>query len=428
MLAIKIEPGQNLDKSLASAGSALKNLIKAASEEGFLRIVSATSSESIVALLIAFSVLNKKSFTVSASVSPKPPTAIYEPTLLLGFQSPLGYTNETTRDSVVAISSGINEPPPLNASYISCEGSVGACTYMALKSANETAIEPEYAVLSISSTYASRYIDVAGHMAGLDKILASALANDDKVSLFMLTSVKSYRAHLLDVCDSLQVTLDPFYKGLTGNKEQCMVLFESSGLGGLARKRASMMDVDELNALAKTILTYLKDVVKRPFDVTEFVGGNYLASEKLIINDPREALNLVELSSETWGLQAAASLASNYDEEYPQASSQLNLVANTITDIVDNVKLVDEGYISGFKVYSIKDVSPSAPLQLLWRALKLLGYIDPRSLLAVESDDGLLISLPQVYEAFGYIGVSKLTSLEGAEPRGVRIWIPRQHQ
>lgn len=427
-MAIKIEPGQNLDKSLASAGSALKNLMKAASEEGFLRIVSATNSESIVAMLVAFSVINKKSFMVSASVSPKPPTAIYEPTLLLGFQSPLGYTNETARDLTVAISSSINEPPPLNASYISCDGSVGACTYMALKSANETAIEPEYAVLSISSTYASKYMDLAGHIAGLDKILASALANDDKISLFMLTSIKSYRAHILDVCDSLQVTIDPFYKGLTGNKEQCMVLFESSGLGDLARKRTSMMDVDEVNATAKAVLTYLKDVIKRPFDVTEFVGGNYLASEKLIINDPREALNLVEFSSEAWGLQSAISLASNYDEEYPQASSQLSIVASTMSDIVNNVKLVDEGYISGFKVYSIKDVSPSVPLQLLWRALKLLGYIDPHSLLAVDEDDGLLVSLPQAYEAFGYIGVSKLASLEGAELRGVRIWIPRQHQ
>ena len=427
MLAIRVEPGQNLDKSLASASSSLKALIKTASDEGILRIVAAPSSESIMSLLMVFSILSRRGVNVVASVSPKPPSTIYEPTLLLGFPSPLGYTNDTVKDQLVLISQGTVEPPPLNASYVSCDGSIGACAYMILKGANQFSIEPEYAVLSISSSYASNYMDKAGKVSGLDKILTSSLAADEKVSLFMLTSLKGYRAHILDLCESIKITVDPFYPGLTGTN-YCVELLESNGAGELAMKKPSSMDEEELGAAAKIMLSYLKDRLKRQLDVKDFVGGVYLASEKLIITDPKEALNLVEFASDTWGLQSAIALTSNYDEEYPQAVSQLKAVAETLTETIDNARLVDLGPLNGVKVYSIKDLSERAPLQLLWRALKLLGYVDQHSYIAVESDGGLLLSMPQVYESTGHLVLQRLSEFEGAEVRGVRLWLPRSQK
>ncbi len=426
MLSIKLDPGQQLDKYLASAAAALRGVLKASEDEGVLRIASYPSPEALPAAAIMFSLMSRRSFDVIATVSPTPPQYIVEPTVLIGFNSPINYSNENVHDQVIVIGNNINEPPPLNATYIAGSGSVGSIVYFLLKSANETSVDPDYAVLAISSSYASPYSDQAGRLSGLDKLLVSALANDDKVSLFTLTSLKSYRPHILSTCSSISETIDPYFPGLTGDPDACQRLFDSLGLSDLARKRQSVMNEDELSSTAKAVLTYVKDRVKGSYEITDFVGGLYLASDKLVINDPREALSLLEFSGDLWGLASALSLASNYDEEYVQAASQLSKISRYVAEIVSTAKLVDLGLMTGFKTYSIKGLGSETPLLIVWRALKLLGYVEPQSLLAVEHEDGLLLSLMQVHEALGRAGLQRVVSLPGSEVRGLRLWVPKE--
>ncbi len=78
MLSVKVEPGQNLDKSLAASSAALKALLRRADEAGFLRIVALPSSESLVAALTLFSYLSRRGIKASISVSVRPPSRVDE--------------------------------------------------------------------------------------------------------------------------------------------------------------------------------------------------------------------------------------------------------------------------------------------------------------------------------------------------------------
>jgi hypothetical protein len=425
LLSVRLEPGQNLDRSLAAASSALKSFTKRAEEAGFSRVVSYPSPEALVAATLVFSYLNRLGLTASVSISPRPPVRVDDPTILLGFNS-LNYNNENDKDVLLALGGSIAEPPPLNATYVSVDGSLGASTAMIIRATDEGALSPEYKVLALASSYASKYVDKMGKFSGLDKIYADTLVDDENVSLYMVTYVKSYRPHVLGLCDSLSITLDPLFRSLIGPRQSCVKVIEASGLSKLAEKKASEASEDEVSAIAKAVLMAIRDKLRRQYEVVDFVGGIYVASEKLIITDPREALGLLELSLDLGGLGLAAALVLSYEEEYPQAVASLPLVAERLSGLLEDSKLMDRGTFSGVKVYSVKsDFAP--PLYLLWRALKLVGAIQGEQLLLTYEDDrGLRASMLQASEALGASGLLRLVSQEDVEYEGPFIWIPKK--
>jgi len=171
LLSVRLEPGQNLDRSLAAASSALKSFTRRAEEAGFSRVMSYPSPEALVAATLVFSYLNRLGLTASVSISPRPPVRVDDPTILLGFNS-LNYNNENDKDVLLALGGSIAEPPPLNATYVGVDGSLGASTAMIIRATDEGALSPEYKVLALASSYASKYVDKMGRFSGLDKIYA----------------------------------------------------------------------------------------------------------------------------------------------------------------------------------------------------------------------------------------------------------------
>ncbi len=424
MLNVRVEPGQNLEKGLSASVSAMKSFLKRAEELGFSRISAYPSSESLAAALLLFSYLTRRGYTAALSISVRPPALVDEPTVLLGFSS-LGFTNETDRETLIAIATSINEPPPLNATYISVDGSIGAALAMILRSVNERPLEPELKVLALASSYGSRYVDKIGKMMGLDKIYVDTLFDDSAVSLNIVTYVKSYRPHMLDLCGSLSITLDPFFPGLTGDREGCLRQAAEVGLGPLVNKRASEVSEAEATTIARAVINMLRGRVRRQYEAPDYVGGVYVASERLAIVDPREAKGLMEFSLDVGGLGLAAALFSAFEEEYPQAVATLPRVASRLSELVSEPRLSEEGAFLGTKVYKVRsDLRP--PLYLLWRALRLTGLVQDNALLAHEDQRGLRISLLQASEVLGAASLARLASEEGVELEGCSAWLRKR--
>ena len=424
MLNIRVEPGQNLDKGISASSSALKALIGRAQEVGSSRIVAYPSSESLSAAILLFSYMSRRGLPAYLSVATRPPSVIDVPTALFGFGS-LGYTNESDKDQLVAFAASISEPPPLNATYISVDGSLGVALAMALRAVNERPLEPDLKVFALASSYGSRYIDKVGKVMGLDRIYVETLFDDEAVSLNMVTYVKSYRPHMLDLCSSLSITLDPFFPGLTGNRDSCARQAAEAGLGQLANRRASEISDAEAATVAKAVMGMIKDRVRRQYEVSDYVGGVYVASDRLTIVDPREAKGLIEMAHDLGGLGLAAALISQFEDEYPQAVASLPRLAVRLAELVDESRVSEEGAFMGVRLYRVRsDFRP--PLYLLWRALTLTGIIDRNSLLAHEDERGLRLSLLQASEVLGPSSLARLQADEDVEVEGGFAWLRRK--
>lgn len=424
MLSIRVEPGQNLDKGLLASSSALKAFIRRAQEAGSSKIVAYPSSESLSAALLLFSYLTRRGLPASLSVSARPPGVIDVPTVLFGFGS-LGYTNDSDKDQLVAFASSISDAPPLNATYVSVDGSLGVSLAMVLRTLNERPLEPDLKVLALASSYGSKYVDKVGKMMGLDKIYVDTLFDDNTVSLNIVTYVKSYRPHLLDLCSSLSITVDPFFPGLTGDRDACLRQAAEAGLGSLAGKRASEISDSDAATVARAVVNMIKDRVRRQYEVSDYVGGVYVASDKLIIVDPREAKGLMELAHDIGGLGLAAALFSSFEEEYPQAVASLPRLATRVSELVSESRVSEEGTFMGVKLYRVRsDYRP--PLYILWRALTMTGVLEGSSLLVHEDERGLRISLLQASEVLGQSSLAGLEGEEEVEVEGGLAWLRRR--
>ncbi len=421
MIGLRVEPGSTLDRSLQSAMNAFKSLAKSGKDEGIIRVYTLPSPEALITSAALFSLFVRKGLNVVLSASPDPPAKVLEPTVLVGYDS-LGYNNEQVRDSLLAISQGLREPPPVNATYISVDGSLGASLLLILRASDDLRPEPDLAVALLASLYASKYIGKDGRPSGLDRIVADSLSEDEAIRLEMLTSLKAYRPHVMPLCSSLQVTLDPFYLGITGNPGGCDEALAGPETKGLGARKVTEMDEDELKRAARSILNYVKPRLRRQLEVTDFVGGVYVASDKLTLNDPRELLGAFMALLDLEGLGGATAMLSDYEVEYPQVQSLLNSLAVELNNMVSSWERISTYMsvlgIQGFKVRS--DLRP--PLYILWRALKFVGLVNNVPL-AYEHDGRLVFSMPQIFEALGYTTLKRLASAKESEVRGTELWL-----
>ena len=418
MLNVRIEPGESMDKALTSAASALKALLKASEQEGVVRIFAYPSLEAYAAGLLAFSALAREGHNVVLSLRPIPPSKIFEPSLAVGYDS-LGYTNESVRSQLVAISAGLKEAPPVNASYISVDGSLGGSLYLVLRLVDDLKLEPEHAIMSLASLYASRYVDKSGKVFGVDKVLVNQLAQDNKVELTAITSLKSYRPHVLGFCESLSITLEPYYPGLAGSAENCEALLRSSALEELAHKRAIDMSDEDVKRLARAVLAFVKDRSGGRLQLLDYVGGFYVGSENLVVSDPREFLGVVTSVTEMAGLAQGASLAANFEEEYVQAAGRLGRIAKLLSETVEQGG-AEELMVGGIKIVKLR-AGRRAPLYYVWQAMRQLG-LGEDFVLGYESEGKVVASLIQAAEALKS-RLSKLIEQEGVSYRGAELWI-----
>ena len=418
MLNVRIEPGESMDRALSSAASAVKALLRASEQEGIVRIFAYPSLEAYMASLLAFSVLTREGANAVLSLRPTPPSKIFEPSLALGYDS-LGYTNEGVRSQLVAISAAIKEAPPVNASYISVDGSLGGALYLIFRLVDDLTLEPEHAIMSLASLYASRYVDKSGKVFGVDKVLVNQLAQDSRVELTAITSLKSYRPHVLGFCESLSITLEPYYPGLTGNAENCEALLRSNALEGLAHKRVIDMGDEDVKRLAKAVLAFVKDRSGGKLQLLDYVGGFYVGSESLTVNDPREFLGVATAVTEMAGLAQGASLATNFEEEYAQAAGRLDRMARLLSEAVEQGG-AEELMVGGVRVVKLR-TGKRSPLYHIWQAMKQLGLSED-FVLGYEVEGKIAASLIQAAEALKS-RLLKLIEQEGVSYRGAELWI-----
>ncbi|MCE4607837.1 MAG: hypothetical protein F7B61_02610 [Caldisphaeraceae archaeon] len=419
MLKIRLKPGEDYEKQLMLLSTNLNKIFQEGRDSGILKIIAYPSLSDIIAGLFLFNVSLKLNIKPSFKVATESPRRILVPTVLFGFRD-INYSASDIESFLLGISNKVNYVPVLNSTFAELDGSPGAGLYLALKSSNTVPIKPEYGIIALASSYASRYVDRSGKFFSLDKILVNLLDSDTAIKLEMITGLKVFRPLSMNFCSSLSITLDPIYT-IFANEEQCRSEIERNKLGKVLEEPMIRLDETVIKDLTIFILNLIKSGSRKEIEVTDFVGGMESSSAKIAIEDPRELALVTSALIDTNGIASALGSVADYENEYPQVIPYLKKTVEAAKNVIKNNEFYKVTSVNFARVYSLKE--DNLPFVAIARTLKYLGYIEGDALIGYLDNNVLKIPAVLLEETLGNYSTTKLVHSLKGEFRDGHVYI-----
>ena len=237
---------------------------------------------------------------------------------------------------------------------------------------------------AIASAYAyDRDTGEKRDLVGLDKE-AAIKADSMKASFTLLI----YRAEREPLASSLARTVIPYYPGVTGKEEEARKLLEESSVdpdaiyGWISEKK-----VEELSAVIQLLADLVsKRYVRRPRNPRGIIAGiTYFYLGQAVLWDLRELAVVLEASHYAWG-PGIPLLYTTTGSERRIYRSYLSHLLPRIVSLVEDARnkpgILDEIRIAGKKVWVHREAGPGDPLSIAARALRLLGVVENRPIIA----------------------------------------------
>jgi hypothetical protein len=410
LLKIKLEPGENYEKQLTTFSSNLSKLFQDGKDSGILKILVYPSLDGIIAGLLMFNIAINLNVKPSFKITNLPPHKISDPTILIGFSN-LNYNVSDINSFLLAISNKIDSIPISNSTYIEVDGSIGSSIYFGLKYSNIIPMKPEYAIISLASSYSSKYVDSSGKFHSLDYILLNILNKDNNLKLEMLTGLKLFRPLTMDFCHSSSITLNPLYLTFT-DEDICRKQLKEANLDKALQNPIIKLDENTIKELTVMVLNQLKKYSRKEIEITDYVGGIESSSANLVLEDPREVMTVINSLIETIGVESALAMIADYENEYPQVIKYLKSNVEKASEIILSNKFVRVKSVNFAKVYVLEE--DNLPLSPVANSLRSLGYIEKDALVCKSNDSILSIPAIQLEQIFGYNSINNfLQSLKG---------------
>ncbi|WP_410712329.1 hypothetical protein [Caldisphaera sp.] len=420
LLKIKIEKGENLEKQQTSFSNSLGKLFQEAKDNGILRIILYPSLENIISSLILFNVSLNLSVKPSISIRLNPPQKINEPTILIGYSN-LNYKTSDISSALISLAHEINSVPVGNSTFVEINGSIGSGIYLALKGSDIINVRPEYAILSMASSYASKYVDNAGKFYSLDELVVNRIiSNDSNLKMETITGLKIFRPLSMDFCKSLSITLNPIYLTLS-NEDVCEKHLRENGLEGLINSNIGKIDDETMKNLIISIINLMKNISKRNIDPYDYAGAMEISTARIVMEDPREVMYSIMLLMDTMGFDSVVGLISDYENEYPPIIHHLKYAVNKSVDVILNNRFSKVNQINFGKVYTVND--DNLPIGAIQRQLKILGLIEKDAILGYLDNGILKLPVLSFEESMGYNSASRFVQTFKADFDGDFIWV-----
>lgn len=427
MLKLTLSPtAKDLDRVLEAAYKSFYQILEEASSSGRLVVRVYPNLDSIVAGAVVASLALRAGVRTSLRMSLEPSQYVDEPTVAIGYNK-LEYKTSDVSSGLLAVCSGsIKSIPVHRVTFIDGQGSNTALVALVATS-GIAAVSQELASMAMIGAYAGGFVDPVGRFSGLDRLLLERLSAS--VSGFdVVTTLKVYKPHVLDLCEALARTAHPLYLGVAGNPWRCQDILGAERFRSIAGKPLSSIgDSREVEQIAKSILEYLVLNFKSKITAKDIVAGMVVyKGREAGVQDFREALDaLIHVSDVEMSLGRAVATLLDIQVELPIAESRLESSAKTLADVTLSGALTRLGATQRFKVYAVGG-KPAVSLTLLWRAMRIHGFIEPDSILVVEENGELLASPIQIEEALGYGAIRELVENGLADFDGDRVWVERK--
>ncbi|MDM7274835.1 MAG: hypothetical protein P3X22_001750 [Thermoprotei archaeon] len=422
MLKTSLIVGPGFDRFLETVSRALASLLEAAASEGFLRIYSYPSLDSLAAASIVYSRALKLGVRVSLSVALEPPPQVFEPTVLLGFGS-LNYKSNSVTSKLIAFYSGeLKSIPVHGATYVDGQGSLSSMVFMALTGARD--FDPTVLTAFLTGSYSGGFVDPSGRFQGLDREAFERLKSS-RAPVDVVTTIKVYKPTVRDACTGIAHTLNPYYPGLTGHKDRCLELLENSGLRDVTGRPLSTLDHKALEAIVAAVTEGVRRISGVSLKRADIVSAIVVSADPRMPKDFREASDtLIYAAEHTGSLHRITATLIDLEVEYPMAEGRLEAYATRLSNIASTMKPQRVKGSPNIKIYEAP-LNPQDPPTMAWRAFKLLGMVESDSIIACRVDDELAASPLQVEEALGPGGAKRLVELGMAKFEGGLLWVKK---
>lgn len=420
LLKLKIEKSENLEKQQTLFSSNLSKLFQESKDNGILRIILYPSLENIISGLILFNVALNLNIKPSISIKLNVPQKINEPTILIGYSS-LNYKASDVSSALISLAHEINGIPVGNSTFIEINGSIGSGIYLALKGSDIINVRPEYAILSMASSYASKYVDDAGKFYSLDDLVVNkVISNDDNLKMETITGLKIFRPLSMNLCKSLSITLNPIYLTLS-NEDACEKYLKENGLENLINGNIGKIDDETMKNLIISIISLMKKISKKNIEPYDYAGAMEVSTSRIVMEDPREVMYSIMLLMDTMGFGSTVGLIADYENEYPQIIHYLKDAVSKSSDIILNNKFSKVNQINFGKVYTVDE--DNLPIGAIQRQLKILGLIEKDGILGYLNNNVLKLPVLSFEESMGYNSASRFIQAFKADFDGDFIWV-----
>jgi len=418
MLKIRLERGVQLDRQLETVARHLQKTIQAAADTGYARIYAYPRPAPALTLPVMTAIIADSGARPIVSLSPKPPSRVDVPTILLGYES-LNYKAKDVDQPLFAVAPNIKTSPPPGATYVDGDGSVAGIIGLTLLTLGSLYARRDWIALLLAGSVQGEYSERSGKLLGLDRKLYEDVRDSDLgLGVELISTIKTYKPLTMPTCESLSSTIDPYYPGITGDPDFCLNLLESEGLGEAARKPPGKLIDEEIEKLALVVLNYLRERAKIRAEVDEYIGYILSSTNPFTVEDYRLASLAITGSLEAYAtVSPLFSLADNLDVVYPSMERWFLDLSLQFPRLVEEAKPVRVKTVSWLRLYRVS-APQGTPLTSLYRALVTLDKIPQDSILVAARGDCRMISPFQAEEAYGPGTARKLVDTRVARPRG----------
>jgi len=266
----------------------------AAREYGYIEIVAFPALDPLLAAAVAIRVLRANDVGFSLRLEPVVPRTLEEPTLLLGYPASIASEVVARRPSALI---GYGERPqgilPI-AVTASNDSSVAALTVGVF---SEMAIVGGFAVYAIIAGY-WRGMDRGkrAEFIGVENTIIEMLRLENKVENFF--SLRLFRWPEVGTEDALRLTLEPFFPGVSGKREDALNYLRSDPrLEPLIGKTLTEAPEQAVAVLGERLYELLKATSRRPRRPTEVIGNVYYSRSNPLPDLKEAALVLAHYSA-----------------------------------------------------------------------------------------------------------------------------------
>lgn len=429
LLKLRLELGESLDRHLDAASRHLSKLLEKSVSSGYLRIWSYPRFDSVLAASVLYSVSASLGTRPVFKTSITPPSRIEIPTILLGYQQ-VDYGTSQVEAPLFAVARRILSSPPPDAVFLDGDGSVPGMVALLLLSMGGIFTRRELLALLLSAMYKGDNIDPRGRFYGVDAVAVDRMLPTDRLGLDSITTLKAYLPHELTICESISITVNPYYPTFTGNKEECDRFLQASGLGRISDKTLETISKKDLENLAVSLLSRIKEYSSlTELDASYYLGA-ILVSRNTTghIKDYRLASDALLYASEAFRSPAPLLASSlDYENEYRIIEQMLLSYSKEFPEQVSEAMPKRIKKITWARTYLVTLARPTS-LTLLWMALSILKKIDRESILVLESDGEYIASSYQIEYALGEGSLKRLKDAKVLEGDGVLVKINTERQ
>ncbi len=397
MLKVTLTPGAGLDRALESASKGFYAVLEEAVRVGFLRVYSYPSLDSLIASSMVFVKAHDLGVDAIVSISLNPPSSVEEPTVLIGFDN-VNYKANHVKSRLVAFYSGEFKSIPVHGTtFVDGPGSHSALVYLVATGAKDHA--PSYIVGALAGAYSSRFVDRFGRFQGLDRIVLDKLKLATRLSLEMVTTIKGYKPNVRDLCESLSVTSNPFYPGITGDYDNCVRALNSLNLTSLLGVKLSGLDQKMLENAVLAVVNVAKRTYNVDIEPENIVGGVLVSTNPSYpVVDFREAADTIAYVADATRDPARVIVTLvDVENEYPMAEARFEEYPRRLKDRLGQLKPLKLKSNIRTPIYELQIERGDPPLHI-WRALRTLGLVEQNSIIAFREEGELRASPLQVEE------------------------------